>query len=63
MRMDDFRINIDNVLIEYLGKSKDVFIPDGVTGIGDRAFKDREDIMRIEIPDGVTHIGLELEII
>ena len=34
-----------------------VNIPDGVTHIGDKAFKDCTNLSRIVIPDSVTSIG------
>ena len=53
--LSDFEIE-DGVLVKYLGKGGDVIIPDGVTEIGDEAFKDCENLVFVRIPDGVTHI-------
>ena len=36
--------------------SPNVVIPDGYANIGDSAFKKREDIVSVVIPDGVTSI-------
>lgn len=52
----DFQIE-DGVLIRYTGKDKDVVIPDSVTKIGDRAFKDCTSLTSITIPNRVTWIG------
>lgn len=45
------------ILEEYNGPGGDVVIPEGITGIGSRAFRGRDDLTGIIIPDGVTKIG------
>ena len=52
----DFQIDEDGTLTAYTGTGGDVVIPDGVTSIGERVFKDRTDLTSIIIPDGVTSI-------
>ena len=51
----DFVIE-NGVLTKYLGKDKDVNIPEGVTVIGDGAFR-RKGVERVTMPDAVTEIG------
>lgn len=45
------------VLMKYTGSGENVIIPDGVTAIGDGAFRGRTNVISITIPDGVTEIG------
>ena len=47
------------VLTAYRGQGSDAVIPDifGVTGIGDRAFRNLTNLTNITIPDSVTSIG------
>ena len=52
----DFEIK-DGVLIKYKGKASEVVIPNGVTVIGDEAFKERKSLKEVQIPNGVTSIG------
>lgn len=52
----DFIIE-NNVLVEYIGDSNIVVIPETVTSIGDRAFSDCKNITSVTIPHGVTSIG------
>ena len=52
----DFEIK-DGVLVKYRGKGGEIVIPDGVTEIGDEAFRGCENLLFVRIPDGVTHIG------
>ena len=51
----DFIIE-NGVLTKYLGKDKDVNIPDGVTVIGTGAFR-RKGVTQVTMPDTVTEIG------
>lgn len=53
---EDFVIE-NGILTEYIGEDTEVYVPDGVTAIGDEAFCDRDDICSVVIPDGVTSIG------
>ena len=52
----DFEIK-DGVLVRYRGIGGEIVIPDGVTEIGDEAFRGCENLLFVRIPDGVTHIG------
>ena len=52
----DFEIK-DGVLVRYRGEGGKIVIPDGVTEIGDEAFRGCENLRFVRIPDGVTHIG------
>ena len=45
------------MLMKYTGSGGNVVIPDGVTAIGDGAFRGRTNVINITIPDGVTEIG------
>ena len=56
--LTDFKIK-KGVLIKYLGNSEDVVIPEGVTEIGNEAFRSCFYLESIEIPNGVTTIGNE----
>lgn len=47
----------NGVLTEYIGEDTEVYIPKGVTAIGDEVFEDRGDITCVVFPDGVTEIG------
>lgn len=47
----------NGVLTEYIGEDTEVYIPEGVTAIGDEAFYDRGDIRSVVVPEGVTSIG------
>lgn len=52
----DFVIE-DGVLVEYLGDGGDVYIPYGVTAIGDSAFFNCTSLNNVIIPDSVVEIG------
>lgn len=47
----------NGILKKYHGKAPNVRIPDGVTSIGEYAFKDCSGLTAVTIPDGVTSIG------
>ena len=47
----------NGVLEKYKGPGGDVVIPDGVTSIGDSAFKNCRTLTSVTIPDSVTSIG------
>ncbi len=57
----DFKANatiVGGVLKEYRGKLKNVYIPYGVTAIGDEVFRNKE-MVSVTIPDSVKSIGAE----
>lgn len=51
----DFVIE-NGVLTKYLGREKEVTIPEGVTAIGQGAFR-RKNVVRVIMPDSVEEIG------
>ena len=55
----DFVIIGNGVLTKYTGSGGDVVIPEGVTSIGEEAFKDCKSLTGIVIPARVTSIGEE----
>ena len=52
----DFVIE-NGVLKKYVGPGGDVVVPEGVTTIGDGAFKNSVNLTSITLPEGVTIIG------
>ena len=52
---NDFIIE-NGVLIKYAGTEKEVFIPEGVTAIGDKAFAECRKIKSVAFPATVNHI-------
>ena len=55
---NDFIIE-NGILIKYQGTDRNVVIPNGVTIIGDKAFKWCFDLLSVTIPYGVSSIGAE----
>ena len=53
--MGDFEIK-DGVLIKYCGHSQDVVVPEGITAIGEGAFKDNKSINLVELPSSLCKI-------
>ncbi len=47
----------NGILRNYVGTDTEVIIPDGIAEIGEAAFKDQNEIVRIVIPDSVVKIG------
>ena len=56
MENNDFVIE-EGVLKAYRGSGGDVRVPDGITGIGEEAFANCEDLINITFPDSLVHIG------
>jgi len=54
---NDFNVNENGVLVDYIGSGGDVIIPVGVTSIGAQAFALNNNITSVTIPEGVTEIG------
>lgn len=53
---NDFVIK-DGILEKYTGTASNVDVPDGVTGIGDKAFCDCRSLASVRLPDSVKSIG------
>ena len=53
----DFEIDENGVLVKYKGPGRDVVIPEGVTSIGEEAFRLCTSLTGVTLPDGVTSIG------
>ncbi|MGN1340341.1 MAG: leucine-rich repeat domain-containing protein [Oscillospiraceae bacterium] len=54
--MRDFDIQ-NGVLVKYNGSDEYVYIPDGVTEIGEAAFREADFIRYVYVPESVTSIG------
>lgn len=54
--VNDFVIK-NGVLTKYKCKATEVVIPEGVSEIGDTAFKNAKNIISVVVPEGVTKIG------
>ena len=53
---NDFVIE-NGVLTKYKGKASAVVIPNGVSAIGDTAFKNKKNVVSVVIPEGVVKMG------
>ena len=53
----DFVIDENGVLTKYNGWQRYVVIPEGVTAIGNNAFKNNDKIVRVTMTDNVKSIG------
>jgi Zn finger protein HypA/HybF involved in hydrogenase expression len=48
----------EDTLVKYIGKSREVVVPDAVKAIGTLAFYQQSSIKKIALPDSVTSIGI-----
>lgn len=53
----NFEIN-NHILIKYMGSADIVTIPDGVTEIGENAFKDSKNLMELVMPDSQNRFAV-----
>ena len=53
--LKDFQIE-NGVLVKYNGTDKEIIIPDGVSKIRSSSFPNKEDIVSIMLPEGITEI-------
>ena len=44
-------------LLKYNGSAEELVVPAGVAAIGDKAFAERKDLIRVKLPDGLVTIG------
>lgn len=44
----------DGVLVKYKGKAREVFVPNGITAIGKRAFSGCQQLQSVTLPDSIT---------
>ena len=57
MLAEDGFIIVSSILFEYVGFSREVTIPEGVTRIEPSAFESNEYVQRVTIPESVRRIG------
>ncbi len=55
----DFKITYDGELQQYTGTGGDIEIPEGVTSIGEDAFRNCKKLTKITIPEAITSIDKE----
>lgn len=56
-RLNCFKTDDHNVLVECTGNISDLLVADGITAIGDRVFQDGNLLSRVYLPSTVTSIG------
>ena len=52
-----FEVGKEKILVGYVGKKKNISIPEGITKINNFAFSGYKQIKKVVIPDSVTSIG------
>lgn len=57
MNINDFVITSRNVLRQYAGNDKEVWIPEGVTSIAEKAFDQCTQVEIVHVPESVMNIG------